>query len=479
MPDAPETPLADAVDAFLRLAPATFSTPGHKRARWLVGDDPFLLSDAPLVGGADDLRSSLRYLDRAQELAARAFGADRCWFSVNGSTHANQALCMAVAGPGDRAIVARTSHRSIFAGMVLAGFDPVWVTPDVDPESGFALSIGEQRLRDAFAREPATRAALLVEPSWLGLLSDVAAAARVCAEHGAALVCDQAWGAHFGFHPDLPASALALGADGISISAHKTLSSFTQGALLLARAGGVLDLGRLAQAFDTLFTTSPSGTLMASLDRTRALLESEGERLLGDALRLAAQARERLAAIPGVRLLDASLIAQESVHAVDPLKLALDLSATGADGIDVDRDLRAAGVYLEGADRTVLVPLLCIGNDEHDVDRLVEALALSLARRRGTAARPTAASSAWAITPDQAMSPREAFFAPHERIPATRAAGRVAAEVAAPYPPGIPVLAPGERITADLLGELRSEAAAGHRIAGASDPTLETVIVVA
>jgi arginine decarboxylase len=193
---------------------------------------------------------------------------------------------------------------------------------------------------------------------------------------------------------------------------------------------------------------------------------------------VAGRAREALGALEGVRVLDDAILGQSSVAAWDPLKLVLDLSASGADGLDVDRDLRDAGIALEGADRTTLVPLLTLADDDASVARLVAALEASLARRGGSAQRPPVSSSAWRVRPEPAVTPREAFFAAHERVPASRAVGRVAAEVVAPYPPGIPALAPGERVTRDLWDELRAEAAAGVRMAGAADPTLATLRVV-
>jgi len=474
----PPTPLADAVAAYLASGPAPFSTPGHKRAPHLIGEDPLLAADLPLSSGADDLAMTGGLLQQAEALAAHAWGADWTRFSVNGSTHPNQALCLAAAGPGERAIVARTSHKSIFAGLVLAGIEPVWVLPDVDPATGLALGVRASEVEAALTRAPDARAVILVEPSWLGLISDIGAIAALAAQRGAALICDQAWGAHFGFHPQLPPTALALGADAISISVHKTLTSFTQGAMLHAADRGRLSLERLGAAYDALATTSPSAAILASLDRARALLEGEGERLLDDALRHAASARAGLGTIAGLRVLGDEALASESVAARDPLKLVVDLAGTGADGLAVEADLRAAGVHLEGADRSVLLPLLTIGDDEATIERLVRAVHESLERRAGTASRPHGASTAWRVAPEQALTPRAAFFAPHERVPAARAAGRIAAEVAAPYPPGIPALAPGEVIGAELLDELRAEAAAGTRIAGVGDPTLETLLVV-
>jgi arginine decarboxylase len=479
VPDDVTTPLADAVDRFLARGYTAWSTPGHKRSRALVGDDPLLALDLPYTSGADDLRTSADLIGQAERLAARAFGADWTRFSVHGSTHPNQALCLTAAHEGERVIVARTSHKSVMAGLVLSGAEPVWVAPDVDETTGLALAVPPSQIGAAFERAPDARAVLLVEPSYLGLVSDIESIATLAHERGAALICDQAWGAHLGFHPGTPETALRRGADAIAMSTHKSITSFTQGALLHARATGLIDLEKLGAAFDALLTTSPSAQIYASIDRARALMERRGHELVGQAIGVAARARERLAALDGVRVLDEHVREHPSVGGWDPLRLIVDVGASGADGIELDRDLRAAGISLEGADRTTLIPFLSIADDDETVARLVAALAASLERRRGTASGPAVSSSAWRIAPEMVMTPREAFLAPSVRVGAAAAAGRVSAEVAAPYPPGIPALAPGERISAELLDELRAEVAGGARMAGASDPTLETLIVVA
>jgi arginine decarboxylase len=476
---APETPFADAVAAFLREAPTSFSTPGHKRNADLTGGDALLAHDAPMHGGADDLRGGRRIRARAEALAAAAFGADLCRFSGNGSTHPNQALCLAVACEGEPVIVSRCSHKSVAAGLVLSGARPVWVAPAVDEARGVALGHPVEAIEAALEAEPGARAILLVEPSWLGVVSPVARIAEIAHARGIPLICDQAWAGHFGFHPDVPASALALGADAVAISTHKALTSFTPGAVLLARDTGHLDLGRLDAAFDLLETTSPSASLFGSIDRARALLEERGRELLGDALGLAALARELIGAIEGVQLLDDGVLAHPSVGARDPLKLIVDLGGALADGIAVDRTLNELGVRLEGADRRTVVPLLTIGDDEASVRRLAAALATAVDAHRGELGEAPRVATSWRTLHEQAMTPRQAFFAPRVQVPFAAAVGRVSAELIAPYPPGIPALAPGEIVSAGLVTALAGEAAGGTRMAGVSDATLETLFVVA
>jgi lysine decarboxylase len=464
--DQRETPLATAADAFLAdETVAPFTTPGHKRAPHLA--EGALRYDLPLTSAVDDLHSSRGVLARAHALAADLWGADLARFCLNGSTQGNEALALAAGGDGGRIVVSRNLHASLFAGLVLAGLEPVWVRPEIDPATGLPRSVPLARVEEALDRAGDVRAVFLVEPSYVGVLSDVAAIAEAAHARGAPLLVDQAWGAHLGFHPELPSHTLELGADGMVTSAHKTLAAFTQGAYLFAR-GGLLDLARVDGAFDILHTTSPSAAILASLDRTRALMAERGEELLGRTIALARRARDELAAVDGLVVAAAD----------DPTKLVLALAGTGADGLDVERDLVAAGLPLELANRDTLVPLLTIGDTEESVGRLVAAVRASIDRRRGEPRDPGAASAVWSVEPEVALTPREAFFAPRETVESGRAAGRIAAETVAPYPPGIPALAPGEVVSAELVAALQEAAAGGTRLSYCADPTLATLQVV-
>jgi arginine decarboxylase len=465
--DQRKTPLASAADAYLAdEGVVPFTTPGHKRSAHLA--DGILRHDLPLSTGADDLHLTGDVLGEAERLAAALWGADACRFCVNGSTQGNQALALSVGRPGDRVVVSRNLHKSLLAGLVLAGLEPVWVTPEIDARTGLPRRLSVARVEQALARASGCRAVFLVEPSYVGALSDVAAISDAVHRAGAPLVVDQAWGAHLGFHPGVPPSTLALGADAMVTSAHKTLAAFTQGAYLFAR-GRFLDLARVDEAFEALHTTSPSAAILASLDRARALMARQGRELLARTVALAGRFREATAGIEGLVVVDAD----------DPTKLVVALAGTGADGLEVERDLWAEGVRLELANRDTLVPLLTIGDTEKTVDHLAGALARSLERRRGEPRRPGGASAVWSVEPEVALTPREAFFAERETVPAERAAGRIAAETIAPYPPGIPAVAPGEVIHRPLLEALREARAGGTRIAYCADPTLETVQAVA
>ncbi|WP_426512366.1 aminotransferase class I/II-fold pyridoxal phosphate-dependent enzyme [Dactylosporangium sp. McL0621] len=470
MPTDPRGLRADAplLDAWLRFAespPTPFTIPGHKQRADLVGD--VVAGDVPLYAGLDTMKLSTGVLAAAEARAARLWGADFCRFSTGGATHANQAVALAVAGDGDRVVVSRTLHRSLLLGLVLAGLTPVWVRPEVDPATGLPLGVAPATLRRALSANPGVRAVFVGDPSYVGTVGDIAGLADAAYDFGLPLVVDAAWSAHFGFHPALPRHPLQLGADVMVTSAHKTLPAWSQAALVLARTGRV-DAARLDAGVEATATTSPAGAVLASIDAARALLERDGEALLDAAVAATRQARAALRGIDGLTVLDGP--------AADPLKLTLLLFGTGADGNLVERDLLAAGLPIESADRDVLVAVVSLADTPESLERLTTALAASVRRHRA-APRPVLGPAAYRVEPVAAMPPRQAFFAPARAVPIDRALGRTCAELVAPYPPGIPILAPGEQITAEALAALDQARLAGVRIAYAADPSLSTLRV--
>ena len=470
-----EKPVYDAYRNFLANPGTPFCTPGHKRNPDLIDD--FLALDVPHYLGIENRRVSTPRLATAERLAGELWGADWCGFSVQGSTHGNEAICLSLGKPGDKVIAARTIHKSLFFGLVLAGLVPVWIRPDIDERTGLTAGMPVERVAAALKAHPDAKAVMLVEPSYVGGVSDVAAHAELAHAHGIPLTVDAAWGAHLGFHPDLPPHAISCGADAVVTSIHKQVTGFTQSSMVLAQAERI-DLERLEAAFEGLHTTSPSGAIFASIDLTRDLLAERGTELLGQAISLANGARERFRQVPGLEVVGAD-IAERSPGLLmhDPTKIVLTLAGTGADGQLVADELEEHGLQLEFADRDTFSPVITMADTEQSIDFMVTEIINAIEEHRGEP-RALVPITAWTLEPDPVMTPRDAFFADHERIPAERAPGRIAAETAAPYPPGVPALAPGERINADVLAALQAEAASGTRIAYCGDPLLRSVLVV-
>ena len=300
-----DAPLLDAWLRFTAQAQAGLLTPmavpGHKQRQDLTG--AVVAGDTPLYGGLDTIKHADVLLADAQQRAARLWGVDWCRFSVAGLTHGNQALALAVGAPGQEVIVTRNLHRSLLLGLVLAGLRPVWVLPGCDPETGLPDAVAVGTVRAALAAHPGACAVFLGDPSYVGTTGDLAGHAQAAHEAGVPLIVDAAWAAHLGFHPGLPPHALAAGADAMVTSAHKALPAYTQGALVLARTG-LLDPARLDRAFEATHTTSPAGAIAASIDAARALLARDGNALCARLLRTVAAARQRLAQVPGLGVLD-------------------------------------------------------------------------------------------------------------------------------------------------------------------------------
>lgn len=471
-----DAPLLDAYLAFRETGVASFTVPGHKARAGSIdaGLGRAVEGDVPLYGGIDTVKLAGGFLADAERRAAAWYGADWCRFSTGGSTQANQGVCLALGRPGDTVVVTRSLHRSVLLGLVLADLEPCWLPPHLDPRSHLPLGSAVDDVEQALREHPDAAAVLLTEPSYLGTLSDLSAIVELAHGSSVPVVVDQAWGAHFGSHPELPRHALASGADAMVTSIHKLLTGYSQASLVCARTDR-LDLGRLERGFEATHTTSPAGAVLASIDASRALLASRGGELVGRLLDLVRGARARLRAeVPGLEVPDEG---DFRPGGFDPTRLVLLLSGIGADGIEIERRLLERGLPVELADRDTVVPVITVADDARSVDALVTALVELLVERAGCP-RVLPVPMSWRVEPVSVVSPRTAYFADHERVSAAEAIGRVSAELIAPYPPGIPVLAPGELVTADLLDGLREVAAAGVRIAYASDPSLATLEVL-
>lgn len=485
MSEQPSAPYLDAVVAYGYRGPGRFHVPGHKGG---AGADPGLVHaigrdalavDIPQDIEGIDLGPSPTPYERAEALAAEAHGAARTFFLTNGATQGNHALALALAPLGARVVAQRNSHASLVDGLVLSGGIPSFVAPEYDEELGMAHGVTPAALRDELERTPGARAAFVVSPTYYGMCADVAGLAEVAHAAGAPLVVDQAWGPHFGFHPDLPQSALRLGADAVITSTHKLAGSLTQSAMLHVADTGRVDAGAVARAVRLLRSTSPSALLLASLDASRRQLAVHGEALIHETLAHAATARDKLAGTPGIAVIDGSFVGRPGIAGWDPLRLVLDVRATGRTGYAVAEALRRAyDVQPELATHATLVLLLGVAQPPEalvrvagDIDEIVKRIGVE--GDVGAISRP-----AGALRNEMAVSPRDAFLGEAEVVAVDDAVGRISCESIAGYPPGIPALLPGERITAETIAYLRELVTAGARLHGASDVSFATINVL-
>ncbi len=468
-----DAPLFAAWRAFVSSTSTPFTIPGHKRRAGLLDPDlgRLLDADVPLYGGADTVKLTSGVLAEAEARAAALWQADFCRFSTGGSTHANQVLCMAIGQPGDTVLVGRNAHRSVLGGLVLAGLRPVWLGVDIDA-TGTPLGLSPTTVQDALTAHPTAVAVLCTNPSYQGTLSDLTGVVAAAHDRGVAVVVDQAWGAHLGMAAGYPAHALQVGADAMITSAHKMLPAFSQAAVVLARTER-LDAARVHRAFEATHTTSPSAAILASIDAARAFLAATaGRGALTRIAELVDEARGQLVSAG----LDVPCPADFPAGRFDPAKLVVRFGAAGRDGLAAEAALLARGVPVEMADRDTVVAQIGLTDDATTVQRLVDGI---LSTTGGPAGAPRRAVVPSAGAPPQHLTPREAFFARYEVVPRSEAVGRISAELVAPYPPGIPLLVPGEEVTVRTLAALEASLRAGNRIAYAADPLLGTVHVVA
>jgi len=467
-------PLLDAYLSYFEEHRLPFTIPGHKQKTTLLdeGLGAVVDMDTPLYGGLDEIKLTGGILKKAEKLAADLWGADYARFSTGGSTHANQAIVLALGKPGDKVAISRTAHRSILSALVLADLQPIWMSPDIDEATGFPIGIGITELERALKEKPI--AVLLTEPGYLGTLSDLPTLISSAHAQGVPVIIDAAWGGHFGFSKDLPKHCLQLGADALITSTHKALPGYSASALLLAQ-GKYLNLARIEQSFETTHTTSPAGAPLASIDGCRALLATRGDELLGNLITLVNNfKREVQGNFAQPIFLNTSDFPADRF---DPTKIVLRANQLGTSGVAIENALIAKNIRVEMADNDTLVFLATLADAQKDFSDLAQTL-IPILKELESTPRQSATALSWSVVPQVGITMRSAYFAQTEMVSAADAQGRISADLIAPYPPGVAVVAPGEILTEQILKGLAASKSAGVRIAYATDSTLATYRVV-
>src|SRR4051794_26846953 len=485
--DQRRAPLLEALRAYHECEPASFSIPAHKGGASLddltlevLGVGPYR-ADAPAHKGLDDRVSSYQVQSFAQQLAAAAFGADQALFSTNGSTLSVQIAVLAATHPGQQVAVARNVHKSVISGLILSGAHPVFVDPVYDDEHALSHTVTPQALQAALDSHPGVKAMLAVSPTVAGGPADVAGLADVCHAHGIPLIMDDAWGADFTFHPELPPGSMESGADLAIASFHKSLTGLMQTSIILVQ-GDRIDMERLQLALDGFETTSTSALLVASMDAARRAMAVHGRELLDRTLALSRRGGEQIGALPGVRLLGPELDGRAGVAGRDETKIIVDVTQLGISGFQAaDWLYEHRRVGAEHHDLHHLMFIVTVADDEPRVDRLVAAMRdlVDAAPAIGAGRELPSLPPVSQLVGDYVMSPREAFVGTTRRVALDDAAGEIAAEPVSPYPPGVPLLVPGQRVHDGHIEFLRKGLDAGMYVEGVSDPSLEQLRVVA
>jgi arginine decarboxylase len=485
--DHSRAPILEAMLEFRRRGDVVYTPPGHKQGRGadprvleVLGREAFL-SDVLTTGGLDDRTSSHGYLQQAQELMADAVHADTAFFSTCGSSLSVKTAMISVAGPGEKLLIARNIHKSVISGLLLAGIQPVWVEPvwDLDLEIAHPPSVAA--VERALDEHPDAKGVLTLGPTDYGVASDLAAVVRACHRRGKPVIVDEAWGAHLPFHEGLPVWGMDAAADVCVTSVHKAGSAFEQSSVFHLK-GDRVDPAVLKQREDLLATTSTSSLVYTALDGWRRQMVQHGHELIDAALQRARAVREGVNGIDGLHAWTAEeMLARPGVSEFDPYHVLIEVGDLGINGYHALDWLRAEhGIGLGLSDHRRVEALITHGDDDATVQRLVDALA-DLARRSQEVERSPRVEipSPEHLALETVMLPRDAFFGRTESVPADEAPGRIAAELATPYPPGVPVLVPGDLITKDAVEYLRSGVAAGMQLPDPASPSLDTITVVA
>jgi arginine/lysine/ornithine decarboxylase len=480
--DQSKTPIFDAIVKYTEENPAYFRIPGHRfergvSERWtdVVGGDIFKfdLTETPLL---DDLHNPEGAILEAERLAAEVFGSDRCFFLVNGTTCGNEAMIASTAYAGQRIAIPRNSHKSALMGLIIGGADPVYIMPEIDDEYGIHGGVTPAAVEAAFKEHPDLKSVMVVSPTYYGVCSDLRGIAEVCHRNGAALIVDEAHGAHTYFSNQLPDGAITQGADMCAQSIHKVTGSLTQSSMLQVRSD-IVDMERVEATLHIVQSTSPSYLLMTSLDMARYELAVRGEEMIANAVSLAAYARERISAIDGMTCPGDELVGRAGISGVDSTRLIISAAELGLTGFGLKSELYDAhGVDLELSDHMNALGIVTYANTKDDMDRLIAALeSVASGGKRGA---PVKNDSRLPGLPPMALTPREAYFKRSRPIPWQNVVGEAAAEMVAPYPPGIPVVYPGEIVTQEIWDYLENFRAAGRHLHGPADGTLSELKVI-
>lgn len=478
-----ETPLFDALMEYVDRQMVPFHVPGHKQGNGVdrefknfIGENPFKI-DVTVFQLVDSLHHPTGPIKEAQALAADAYGADATFFSVHGTSGAIQAMIMSVVGEGDTILVPRNVHKSVTAGIILSGAVPVYMQPELDKDLGIANGVLPETVAETLRENPHAKAVLIINPTYYGVATDLKSIADIVHSYDIPLIVDEAHGPHLKFNDKLPMSAMAAGADLCTQSTHKIIGAMTQGSLLHVR-NRYVDVERVQQIMNLLQTTSPSYILMASLDTSRRQIALEGRKLLDYTLDLANYVRAEINKIPGFYCFGEELVGRPGVYAIDPTKITITCRDLGITGFDLDMILsNKYQIQMELSDLYSVLAVGSFGDTKEGMERLLAALREISSEYMNKTSRKADFLDIPQI-PKQVLKPREAFNGQKVSVLLANSVGEVSGEFLMAYPPGIPVLCPGEVITQEIIQYVEDLKNTGLFVQGTEDPRVEYIKVV-
>lgn len=475
------TPLFDAVRKYVNEGTIPFHVPGHKQGRGLPEFQDFvgknvLAIDITCFDGTDNICNPLDVIKEAQDLAAKAYGADHAFFLVNGTTSGIQGMIMSVCQPGDKIIVPRNAHKSAIGGIILSGAVPIYIQPEINEYLGIAMGVTPEAVERAIKQNPDAKAVFVINPTYYGFAPDLKKIVEVSHAYDIPVLVDEAHGAHLPFHPDLPVSAMEAGADLSAVSTHKLGGSMTQSSILCLREG-LVEAKRVKSVLNLTQTTSPSYILLSSIDVARKQMATEGREKLDETIALAEEVRARLNQVEGLTVIGEEIVGIPGCYSWDPTKLAVSLRGLGLSGFETEFILRRKyGMQVELADLHNLLFLFSIGDSRETIEPLVKALEEIAAGQ--SIKNVTKLDTSIPDTPEMVVSPQEAFNSDTKSVKFEESVGEICAEMIMAYPPGIPIICPGERITEEVVEYVRVLKQEKCHLQGTEDPKIENIKVL-
>mgnify|MGYP002346010067 CR=1 FL=1 len=463
--DQTKTPFFEKIKAYGNSGTTPLDVPGHKLGAIhnefleYVGKNTFLL-DANAPKGLDNLSKPKGVIKEAQALAADAFGADHAYFLINGTSQGIMAMIMSAVRAKEKIIIPRNVHKSAINGLILSGAMPIFMKPHMDSELGIANGIILSELRETIEEHPDAKAVFVINPTYFGVTSNLKEIVKLAHEYGMLVLCDEAHGSHFGFHESLPLSAMEAGADMAACSIHKTIGSLTQSSMLLTK-GNLVDPNRVQSTLNVLQSTSPSSLLMASLDSARSYMALHGNELLGNLIQMADDTRKKINKIKGFKAITKEYVWNHRGYDYDETKIMVKVSELGITGFDAYNILsQESNIQMELAETHLILAVLSIGTTQEDLDKFV----LGLKNLKKHKTNNEIIHKIRFTYPDSYTRPREAYHAPKKYVKFDEALNEVAAENIMVYPPGIPLVIPGEIINQEILDDLEFYKAQGSTI---------------
>ncbi|MEN6351554.1 MAG: aminotransferase class I/II-fold pyridoxal phosphate-dependent enzyme [Syntrophomonas sp.] len=474
------TPLFDALKRYIDEQVIRFHVPGHKQGRGIpelreyLGERVFRM-DVNGMHDLDYLNNPSGVIMEAQNLFAAAFGARNAYLLVNGTSSGVQTMIMSACEPGSEIIIPRNAHKSTIGGIILSGALPVYIQPEFNSRLGIAMGVSVERVVKNIKEHPRAKAIFLINPTYYGMTSDLKSIVEIAHAHQMTVLVDEAHGSHMYFHKDFPLTAMKAGADMSAASIHKTAGSFTQSSILLERTKFIAP-EKIKQVLNLTTTSSASYHLMCSLDVARKQLARNGGALLEKTLELARLARNEINSIPGLYAFGKELKGSPGCYDFDESKLGINLRGLGLSGYMLEDRLRNQyNIQVELSDLYNLLAIVSIGDRRRDVLALINALKDIAFVNQAKDSRDTTHIP---YCPEMIVSPRDAFYSPKKVVPLEHCAGEIAGEMIMAYPPGIPVICMGERITRDIIDYIKILKEEKCELQGTADPQADCLRVL-